>query len=82
MLVDTPLDWATPAVRAASMGPKQAKKGRFPPSNFLFANELPQIITILGRGRIFSQLAIISYLCSLRIPPPVVSGVGPRIGNS
>ena len=65
MVAGTTLDRYTPAVRMASGGLRNAKRGQFNFPNFLLRKDIVTTISSLGLGRMFSQLISIAFLFPL-----------------
>ena len=67
-LAESTLDWHTLAVKEVAKGLRAGQYIPFKFPNFLYTQDLFRIINSLGWEDVFTQLAFLAYLFSLRIP--------------
>ena len=71
------LGWYTPSVKEIAMGLKNAKNASFRLPNCPYTQDRYRIINKLGWIGEFSQIAFLSFLPSLRIPPDAFARAAP-----
>ena len=68
ILAGANLERYTPAVRTASGGLRDEKRGRFAFPNFLLIEDIFTTISTIGRGRMFAQLISIGFISPIKVP--------------